>query len=56
MKQLEMLLCRIAGKFNRDDRFLERWIDFRNKFERKQADDTEPIRTSRVVTDEVRNL
>ncbi len=28
---------------------------FRIKFERKQADDSEPIQTSRVVTDEVKN-
>jgi hypothetical protein len=31
-------------------------MNFRIKFERKQADDSEPIQTSRVVTDEVRKL
>jgi hypothetical protein len=31
-------------------------IYFRKKFERKQTDDSEPIQTSRIVTDEVKNI
>ncbi len=37
-----------------ENRFIDRWMNFRTKFERKQTDDSEPIQTSRVVTDEVR--
>lgn len=55
MKQLEIRFYQNQSKFywkneiNKFNRY------FRTKFERKQIDDSEPIQTSRVVTDEVKS-
>jgi hypothetical protein len=54
MKQLKIRLYRNLSKLNRQSIFIIPFEYIRTQVERKQADDSEPIQTSRVVTDEVK--
>jgi hypothetical protein len=55
MKQSKIRLYQNRSQLNKQSVFLIKYEYFRTQFEGKQADDSEPIQTSRVVTDEVKN-
>lgn len=54
-KLFEILCYRNSSKYNEVYQLRNDLSDFRTQVERKQTDETEPIQTSRVVTDEVSN-
>ena len=54
MKQLEIRLYRNLSKLNIESIFIITFGYIRPQVERKQPEDSEPIQTSRVVTDEVK--